>query len=92
VILEGKLAKDQHELIAPAVEVAGVDVEDDHDVSPHVVDGDRLGMQVQEGQRLVKQHGGVEVGGRRSCCGGLASVEAAVAATRSVTPQVLITN
>ena len=49
------------ELIAPATEVAGVDVEDDRDEAADVVDGDRLGVQIQEGSSLLKEHGGVEV-------------------------------
>ena len=46
----------------PAIEITGVDVEDDRDETPDVGDGDRLGMQVQEGRNLLKEHGGVEVG------------------------------
>jgi hypothetical protein len=44
VILKRELAKGQHELIAPAVQVNGVNVEDNGDEVLDVVDGDRLGM------------------------------------------------
>jgi hypothetical protein len=44
VILKKELAKGQHELIAPVVQVNGVDIEDDGDEVLDVVDGDRLGM------------------------------------------------
>ena len=47
MVLKRKLAEDEQELIAPAVEVAGVDVEDGGDVVPDVVDGDGLGVQLQ---------------------------------------------
>jgi hypothetical protein len=46
VRLEGEFAEDQQELIAPTVEVAGVDVENDVDEAPDVVDGDGLGVKV----------------------------------------------
>jgi hypothetical protein len=58
--LEGEFAEDQHKLIAPSVEVVGVDVEGD------VVDGDGLGVKVEEGGGLLEQQGRVKVG-RSSC-------------------------
>jgi len=44
VVLKRELAEDEQELIAPAVEVAGVDVQDDGDVVLDVVDCDSLGV------------------------------------------------
>lgn len=44
VILKRELTEGQHELIAPAVEVNGVDVKDDGDEVLDVVDSDCLGM------------------------------------------------
>jgi hypothetical protein len=49
VRLERKFAEDQQELIAPTVEVVGVDIENDVDEAPDVVDGDGLDVKVQEG-------------------------------------------
>ena len=47
MILESELAEDEDELVAPAVEVARVDVEDGGDVVSDIVDGDILGVQLQ---------------------------------------------
>jgi hypothetical protein len=66
VRLERKFAEDQQELIAPTVEVVGVDVENDVDEAPDVVDGDGLGVKVQEGGGLLEQQRRVKVG-RASC-------------------------
>jgi hypothetical protein len=55
VRLEGEFAEDQQELSAPAIEVVGVNVEDDVDEAPDVVDGDGLGMKVDEGGGLLEQ-------------------------------------
>jgi hypothetical protein len=63
VYLEGEFAEDQQELIAPSVEVVGVDVEDE---APDVVDGDGLGVKVEEGGDLLEQQGRVKVS-RTSC-------------------------
>ena len=71
MILKRELAEGQHELIAPVVEVTGVDVEDDGDEIPDVGDSDWLGIQGKKCNRLVKEHGRVEVGGgRQSDTGG----------------------
>jgi hypothetical protein len=64
--LKGEFAEDQQKLIAPSVEVVGVDVEDDVDEAPDVVDGDGLGVKVEEGGGLLEQQGRVKVG-RTSC-------------------------
>jgi hypothetical protein len=66
VCLEGEFAEDQQELIAPSVEVVGVDIEDDVDEAPDVVDGDGLGVKVEEGGGLLEQQGRVKVS-RTSC-------------------------
>jgi hypothetical protein len=52
VRLEGEFAEDQQELTAPVV---GVNVEDDVDEAPDVVDGDGLGVKVEEGGSLLEQ-------------------------------------
>jgi hypothetical protein len=39
----------------PAVEVVGVNVEDDVDEAPDVVDADGLGVKVEEGGGLLEQ-------------------------------------
>ena len=57
VVLKRELAEDEQELIAPAVEVAGVDVEDGGDVVPDVVDGDGLGLQLQQCHGLIEEDG-----------------------------------
>jgi hypothetical protein len=54
VIMEGELPKDQQELIVTPVEVAGVDVKDDGDVSPDVVDNDRSGGRSGKPRRLQR--------------------------------------
>lgn len=41
MVLKRELARDEHELIAPMVEVTGVDIEHDGNMVPDVVDGDR---------------------------------------------------
>jgi hypothetical protein len=61
VCLEGEFAEDQQELIAPSVEVVGVNVEDDVDEASDVVDGDDLIMKVEEGGGLLEQQGRVKV-------------------------------
>jgi len=61
VILEGELAEGQQKLITPVVEVTGVDAEDDRDETPDVGDDNRLGVELQEGGGLLKEHGGVEI-------------------------------
>jgi hypothetical protein len=66
VCLEGEFAEDQQKLIAPSVEVVGVDVEDDVDEAPDVVDGNGLGVKVEEGGGLLEQQGRVKVS-RTSC-------------------------
>jgi hypothetical protein len=76
VVLEGELAEDEKKLIAPTVEVTGINVEDGGDVVPDVADGDGLGMELQEGDGFVLEHGGAEIGGhgtsrRRITRGGL---------------------
>jgi hypothetical protein len=55
VRLEGEFAEDQQELLAPAVEVVGVNVEDDVDEASDVVDGDGLDVKVEEGGGLLEQ-------------------------------------
>jgi hypothetical protein len=64
--LEREFAEDQQELIAPTVEVVGVDVENDVDEAPDIVDGDGLGVKVQEGSDLLEQQRRVKVC-RASC-------------------------
>jgi hypothetical protein len=66
VCLEGEFAEDQQELIAPSVEVVGANVEDDVDKTLNVVDGNGLGVKVEEGGGLLKQQGRVKVS-RTSC-------------------------
>jgi hypothetical protein len=61
VRMEGEFAEDQQELIAPAVEVVGVNVEDDVDEASDVVDGDGLGVNVEEGGGLLEQQCRVKV-------------------------------
>ena len=61
MILDGELAEGEQKLITPSVEVTGVDVEDDRDEAADVVDGHHLGVQVQEGSGLLKEHGGVQI-------------------------------
>jgi hypothetical protein len=79
VILEhmtpkGEFAEDEEELVAPPVEVAGVDVEGVGDVIPDVADGDGLGVKLEKGDDLVVQHGGTEIsrgrGAAREVTGG----------------------
>jgi hypothetical protein len=53
VCLKGEFTEDQQKLIAPSVEVVGVDIEDDVDEAPDVVDGNGLGMKVEEGGGLL---------------------------------------
>jgi hypothetical protein len=72
VRLEGEFAEDQQELIAPAVEVVGVNVEDDVDEAPDVVDGDGLGVKVEEGGGLLEQQCRVKVSRASSRRGRLA--------------------
>jgi hypothetical protein len=55
VRLEREFAEDQQELTVPAVEVVGVNVEDDVDEAPDVVDGDGLAVKVEEGGGLLEQ-------------------------------------
>jgi hypothetical protein len=57
VCLKGEFAEDQQKLMAPSVEVVGVDVEDDVDEAPDVVDGNGLGVNVEEGGSLLEQQG-----------------------------------
>jgi hypothetical protein len=64
--LEGEFTEDQQKLITPSVEVVGVDVEDDVDEAPDVVDDDGLGVKVEEGEGLLEQQGREKVG-RSSC-------------------------
>jgi len=55
--LKRKLAEDEQELIAPTVEVTGVDV-----VVPDVADGDSLGVKLEQRHGLVVEHGRSEIG------------------------------
>lgn len=57
VILKGKLAGDEEELIMLAVEVIEIDAEDGGDVVPDVVDSDDLHVLVQQCRGLLEQHG-----------------------------------
>jgi hypothetical protein len=57
VCLKGEFAEDQQKLIVPSVEVVGVDVEDNVDEALDVVDGDGLGVKVEEGGGLLEQQG-----------------------------------
>jgi hypothetical protein len=52
VALKSELAKDEEKLIAPAVQVTGINVEDGGDVVPAIADGDGLGVK-QEGDGFV---------------------------------------
>ena len=61
MILEGKFAEDKEELITPAIEVTGVDVEDGGDVVPDVADGDSLGVKLKQSHGFVLKHGGAEI-------------------------------
>ena len=65
VVLKRELAEDEKELITPAVEVIGTDVEDGGDVVPDVADCNRLSMELQKGNGLVMQHGSPKIGWRR---------------------------
>lgn len=47
MILEKELSKKLHELIAPTIEVTGVNIKDARDEAPDVFYGDRLGMHIQ---------------------------------------------
>jgi len=58
MIPKGELAKDEQELITPAVEVAGVDVKDRGDVIADVVHGDGLGVELQQSHSLMMEEGG----------------------------------
>jgi len=51
--LKRKLAEDEQELIAPTVEVTGVDVEDGGDVVPDVADGDSLGVKLEMKDNII---------------------------------------
>jgi hypothetical protein len=51
--LKSELAEDEEKLIAPAVEVTGINVEDGGDVVPDIADGDGLGVKLQEGDGFV---------------------------------------
>ena len=55
VCLQGEFAEDQQKLVAPSVEVVGIDVKDDVDEAPNVVDGDGLGVKVEEGGGLLEK-------------------------------------
>ena len=83
MILKRELAKSEQELITPATEVAGVDVEDDRDEVTDVGDGDCLRMQIQEGSSLVKEQGlsWRGIGRRRRGRGGRGTVEGRRAST-----------
>jgi hypothetical protein len=59
--LEGEFTEDQQELTAPAVEVVGINIEDDVNEAPDVVDGDGLGVKVEEGGGLLEQECRVKV-------------------------------
>jgi hypothetical protein len=61
VIVEGEFAEDEEELITPAIEVTGVDVEDGGDVVLDVADGDSLGVKLKQGHGFVMKHGGAEI-------------------------------
>ena len=66
MIPKGELAKDEQELITPAVEVAGVDVKDRGDVIADVVHGDGLGVELQQSHGLMMEEGGAQIGRRWS--------------------------
>ena len=61
VVLKGKLASGEQKLVTPASVVIGVDVEGSRDQAPNVLDGDDLGMEVEDGGGLMQQHGAVKV-------------------------------
>ena len=61
MILEGKFAEDKEELITPAIEVTGVDVEDGGDVVPDVADGDSLGVKLKQSHGFMMKHGGAQI-------------------------------
>ena len=61
MIVEGEFAEDEEELITPAIEVTGVDVEDGGDVVPDVADGDSLGVKLKQSHGFVMKHGGAEI-------------------------------
>lgn len=61
LILQGVLPQDSQEVVKPATEVPRVDVEDNGDEGADVAEGDRLGMDIEEGGRLLQEHGGVQI-------------------------------
>jgi len=63
--LDRKLAEDEQKLVAPAVEVTGVDVKDGGDVVPDVADGDSLGVKLKQGHGFVVKHGCTKINWRR---------------------------
>jgi hypothetical protein len=64
VVLEGELAEDEEELIAPPGEGPRIDVEDGGDVVPDVADGDGLGVELQKGNGFVVEHGCAKISRR----------------------------
>lgn len=57
VVLEGILADDEDEPLAPPCVAAGVEVEDGVDETQDVLDGNSLSVDVQECSNFVKEHG-----------------------------------
>jgi hypothetical protein len=59
VRLQRVLADDEEDLIAPAIVIAGGEVEDDMDEIPDALHVGRLGVQMNQGSSLVLKHGEV---------------------------------
>jgi hypothetical protein len=62
VVLQGVLADDEEELIAPALVVVVGEVEDDVHQVADVLDTGGMVVQVDDGGGLMGQHGLVEIG------------------------------
>jgi len=61
VILEGKFAEDEEELITPTIEVTRIDIEDGGDVVLDVAVGDSLGVKLKQSHGFMMKHGGAEI-------------------------------
>lgn len=63
MVLKGVLAGSEEELIAPAIVLARIGVEDNGDQVPDVLQGHGLGMEVGDGGSLMETQGMMEIGG-----------------------------
>jgi len=54
-MLEGVFAEGEEELLTPPCAITGVEVEDDGDEAPNVLNGNSLDMQVQNSRRVSER-------------------------------------